>query len=166
MKLIGIDPGMSGAIALLTLEPHKDLTIQQATKVKAKSRGFNMNWQEMCGWANIMLPGSDHAFIEDVHSMPKQGIASAFKFGYCAGGVYLICAMLEIPITMITPQSWKKHFGLIGAPKEQSIAVACEMFPHEQAQFSKGGSKDLRGGRAEAALIALYGSRKLKGGLK
>jgi crossover junction endodeoxyribonuclease RuvC len=88
--------------------------------------------------------------------MPGQGVTSMFNFGRSYGDVRGVIGAMEVPLHFVTPQKWKKHFGL-SSDKEQSRLRAIRMFPAVADSFKR--KKD--DGRAEAALIALYGSEVL-----
>jgi crossover junction endodeoxyribonuclease RuvC len=92
--------------------------------------------------------------VEKVSSMPGQGVSSVFSLGDSFGVIRGVCAALRLPVHFVAPATWKKHFGL-GSDKEEARARAINLFP--DASLAR--KKDH--GRAEAILIALYGSRKL-----
>ena len=94
-------------------------------------------------------------WIEDVHSMPRQGVASAFKFGRAFGTVIGVVGGAGIPINYVTPGKWKRALGL-SSDKTACRRRAQELWPQQAHLFAR--VKD--DGRAEAALIALYGSRQ------
>lgn len=142
---IGIDPGASGAIALLDGArlvcvhdiPHHDGKVNPVAV------------------ADLLWPWRDEeveVWIEDVHAMPKQGVSSSFKFGRAHGTVEGVLGALRLPVHYVTPAKWKKHLGLT-KDKAASRRRATELWPLHAATFAR--VKD--DGRAEAALIALYG---------
>lgn len=144
--VLGIDPGISGAIAFYFPEtPDKisayDVPVAfgeiSAPALASLVRGYN--------------PSS--AFIERVNAMPGQGVSSTFKFGTSFGDVRGVIGALNIPLHHVTPGKWKKHFSLT-ADKEQARALAIRMFPSCAHHFNL----KKHHGRAEAALIALYGA--------
>lgn len=100
-------------------------------------------------------------YVENVHSMPKQGVSSTFKFGMGFGIVLGVLTARAFPHTRIEPSVWKRAVGLpAGAPKELSVKRAMEVFPRHARLFVR---EKLRGtgvipldGRAEAALIAWH----------
>jgi len=95
------------------------------------------------------------AVVERVASMPKQGVASVFKFGKGYGQILGVLAAHEIPISEPTPTQWKTAMNL-SKDKELSRAVAIKTWP-SMAEFFKLKKHD---GRAEAALMALWYLRK------
>ena len=93
-------------------------------------------------------------FLELVHIMPKQGASSAFTFGHSAGVVQGLVQGLGHPLTMVTPQKWKKAAGLIGTEKDRARSTAILLWPHWRELDAK-----VKGGAlADAALIGRFGS--------
>jgi crossover junction endodeoxyribonuclease RuvC len=103
--------------------------------------------------ARILQMGPAFAVVERVASMPKQGIASTFKFGSAYGAIRGILAALQIRTHLVTPGVWKKHFRL-SSDKEASRALALRLFAASPEHFSH--KKDHN--RVEAALLAVYGA--------
>jgi crossover junction endodeoxyribonuclease RuvC len=93
------------------------------------------------------------AYVELVGSMPGQGVASMFSFGHSAGVIQGVLGALEIPVTMVTPQTWKKRAGLVGQDKDASRTLAIQMWPFWRELDKKGAGQAY----ADAALIAVHG---------
>lgn len=152
MRILGIDPGLSGAIAVWS---EGALEVYDIPTVKARIRGREVEWSEA---ARIIANAKpiDHAFIESASAMPKQGVSSMFKFGYVCGGLRGIVAAAFIPMTYVTPKKWK---GALGVPKAKdgARARASELLPEYSHLWQR--VKD--DGRAEAAMIALWGAHTL-----
>lgn len=104
-------------------------------------------------------PSPSIVVIEDVHSMPFDGVASAFKFGQTKGLLTGIISQLfkTIPIHYLKPSVWKLACGL-SSNKDDSLALACEIFKKQNYLFERKKDAD----RAEAALLGLCGLRLLK----
>lgn len=153
MRVLGIDPGITGALAMIDTELAA-LLIKDMPAVKIDGRGqISESW--LADTLREFDP--DHAFLERVHAMPKQGVASSFSFGLSYGLVRGALAALLIPTSLITPNEWKRHFRL-GADKNAARATAARLFPEASALFAR--NKD--DGRAEAALLALFGAQSMK----
>lgn len=88
--------------------------------------------------------------VESVHSMPKQGVASTAKFMRAAGAIEATAELTRYPFILVTPQKWKKHFGLIGLEKKASLERAREAWPEATLHLVK------HHGRADALLMALW----------
>jgi crossover junction endodeoxyribonuclease RuvC len=95
-----------------------------------------------------------HVYVEKVSAMAGQGVTSVFSFGRSFGMIEGILAAFKLPVTYVAPATWVKAVGR-GQGKDASRARAMEIFPNNQADFKR--VKD--DGRADAALIAHWGSR-------
>jgi len=83
--------------------------------------------------------------------MPKQGVASTFKFGRSYGTILGVLGALSIPTIRVRPQVWKHHFGLLRQPKDASRALAQRLYPDLQ-----GLNLVKHHGRADALLLARF----------
>ena len=143
MIILGIDPGASGGIAVLSdpveVFPLKNHTLQDQ-------------------WAWIKLTrGPKKAYLESVHSMPRDGVRSAFSFGKSYGNLEAFLVAAEIPFERVTPSVWQREFGLIKRKgethtekKNRHKALAQEMFPSVKVTHAV----------SDALLIAEYGRRQ------
>jgi crossover junction endodeoxyribonuclease RuvC len=150
---IAIDPGLSGAIALvdsygILLEVH-DMPVL-AGDVSAQLLAV-MFMAEVHDGAKLDANTYGCAVIEDVHSMPKQGVASSFKFGRGKGVVEGFFAGAGLPLRYVTPSKWKRDLGLTSI-KGDSRQRALELWPEHACRFTR--VKDE--GRAEASLIGFW----------
>ena len=154
MKIIGIDPGLSGAIAIL--ENNKVLNIFDIpvmTEGKKNKRQLNSALLVNLLKENINKEEEEVAVVvEQVNAMPGQGVTSMFNFGQTFGAIKGICAALEFPIYFVRPSKWKKHFELINSSKDSSRTKAIEMYPKLSNQLSK--KKDVN--KSDAILIARF----------
>lgn len=143
---IGIDPGKSGAIALI----HRDGQIVEDWPGDAAGAvELLLTWRVEF---NIEL-----AALESVHAMPGQGVKSTFSFGQNLGQWQGILAALSIPHVMPRPQEWQK--GLVsptdGADaKARSMAVARRLFPDAELDRKKDH------GRADSLLLAWWARKQ------
>ena len=153
MRIIGIDPGLSGAVAILD-----DLKIFDIFDMPIMSEGKkNKNQLNSAQLVNIIkkhiLPnGETFVIVEQVSAMPGQGVTSMFNFGQTFGSIKGICAALGLPIFYVRPAKWKKHFELINSSKDASRTKVIEMYPSISARLTK--KKDVN--KADAILIARY----------
>ena len=148
MRLIlGCDPGMDGALAFLPADGSTPWVIDMPTSTVGKKRHVEpaVLAEKICRYMGDTMT----AVVESVHSMPKQGVASSFEFGRGFGALLGVLAALQIPVTMVTPQKWKKAMGL-GRDKAGSRALALRLWPALSGELAR--VKDE--GRAEALLIA------------
>jgi hypothetical protein len=151
-QIIGCDPGANGAFA--RINPNK-LTLKiWDMPMKQVSKSGKRNEVDVLAVLD-MLPASQIeviSYIEDVWSLPHDGHVGAFNFGDRYGMVRGALLASDILLKRVRPQSWKTKMGC-PADKAGSRALASQLFPNHVEQFKRG--KD--DGRAEAALIALYG---------
>ena len=153
MRIIGIDPGLSGGIAILD-----DLKIFDIYDMPIMSEGKkNKNQLNSAQLVNIirknLIPNGDtFLIVEQVSAMPGQGVTSMFNFGQTFGAIKGICASLNLPIFYVRPAKWKKHFELINASKDASRTKVIEMYPSISERLRK--KKDVN--KADAILIARY----------
>lgn len=158
MVILGIDPGLSGAVAVLNDGRLTAIVDMPAVQIRAKGRELNLP-DLASQLSEVIRSETPHAaWIESVHAMPSQGVSSSFKFGRCYGEVRGIIAAHAIPIKPVTPHEWKKVLRL-GQGKDAARALASAEWPDMAERFRR--VKD--DGRAEAALIALYGWRQMNG---
>jgi hypothetical protein len=94
--------------------------------------------------------------MEQVHSMPNQGVSSTFAFGRAVGVISAVCELTRYPVHLVTPQKWKKHFHLT-ADKNESLDMARYLWPEAKLKLKKDINK------AEALLIAEYLRHTLHG---
>lgn len=149
MRVLGIDPGLSGAFVLL--EDGKP--IEWGT-MPTMAEGSNKRVNGAALASVLRFAKIDVAYMEQVNAMPGQGVASMFTFGHAAGTVRGVLGALEIPVRMVTPQAWKKAVGLLNKDKDAARSLAIQIWPEWRVLDKKGEGQAL----ADAALIARYGS--------
>jgi crossover junction endodeoxyribonuclease RuvC len=148
--ILGIDPGVGGGLAQLSggqVVAVWPMPVFNVTKTKRRT--------DPDGLANLVRGlAPDHAFVELVGSRPGEGHAGAFSFGKSAGVIEGVLAGLGVARTLVTPAQWK--FALrVPADKHGARARASQLFPAASTLWTL--AKD--DGKAEAALIALWGYR-------
>ena len=153
MKIIGIDPGLSGGIAVL--ENNKVLNMfDMPVMPEGKKNKRQLNNAQLVNLLkeNIVNFKDTSVVVEQVNAMPGQGVTSMFNFGQTFGSIKGICAALGLPIFFVRPTKWKKHFELINSSKDASRTKAIEMYPSLSDQLSR--KKDVN--KSDAILIARY----------
>ena len=154
MKIIGIDPGLNGAIAIL--EDNKVLDIlDMPVMSEGKKNKRQLNSAQLVKYIKDNLDEKSKEIVvvvEQVNAMPGQGVTSMFNFGQTFGAIKGICAALGLPIFFVRPAKWKKYFGLINSSKDASRTKAIEMYPSISDQLSK--KKDVN--KSDAILIARF----------
>ena len=153
MIIIGIDPGLSGAIAIL--DDKKVLSIfEMPVMAEGKKNKRQLNSAQLVNIIRENIKKNEEAVVvvEQVNAMPGQGVTSMFNFGQTFGAIKGVCAALELPIFFVRPSKWKKHFELINASKDSSRTKVIEMYPKLSNQLSK--KKDVN--KSDAILIARF----------
>ena len=125
---MGIDPGQKGGLAILNDKGEAvgawrypgDVS-EMAKLIKAIHAKYNVTL----------------ACVEQVHSMPRQGVSSTFKFGINYGAILGILSTLDIPYIMCTPRKWQKELldSGTGETKERSLNMARRLFPIIDLKF-------------------------------
>jgi|TARA_B100000780_G_scaffold85635_1_gene58776 crossover junction endodeoxyribonuclease RuvC len=153
MRIVGIDPGLSGAIAILEDNKIKELfDMPVMPDGKKNKRQLNSALLVKLIKDNIKNLEDTIMVVEQVNAMPGQGVTSMFNFGQTFGAIKGICAALGLPIFFVRPAKWKKHFELINSSKDASRTKAIEMYPSISEQLSK--KKDVN--KSDAILIARF----------
>ena len=154
MYIIGIDPGLAGAIAVLdahgTLEALADtpvltLKVQRGTRTVYDAPGLVELLRPYAGLHS-------HVYIEEAQAMPGQGSRSMFTTGYGYGLWIGLVTTMQLPYTSVRPGIWKRSMTL-GKDKEASRLRAMQLYPGADLRLKK------HHGRAEALLLASYGLR-------
>ncbi len=153
MIIIGIDPGINGAISII--ENKKIIEVYDTpTMIDGKKNKRQINGAQVTNIFKERLNGEKEVVVvvEHVNAMPGQGVTSMFNFGQSFGVIKGICAALNLPIYFVRPSKWKKHFNLIKTNKDASRTKVIEVYPEISSKLHR--KKDSN--RADAILIALY----------
>lgn len=168
MIYIGIDPGLTGALAVLDSETKEInfvdtpvLEIRVGKKVKHQQDAYAISslLRAICSGKDVMVT------IEKVQAMPgsdgkggrqAMGATSAFNFGLGFGMWLGILAALEIPHQQVHPATWKAVM-MAGCTKEKdaSRVKAMQLYPKTAKDLTR--KKDH--GRADALLMAAWALR-------
>ena len=140
MKILGIDPGLTGGLAVLAG------TLQSVQRMPVINGEINASDVEIL----LDLVQPDMVVIEAQQSMPKQGVSTTFKTGLNYGKLLGVLESSAHPYVRMQPMEWKKLNGLVGKDKNASRALASNLYPHLREHFRQ--AKD--DGVAESALIA------------
>ena len=155
MLIIGIDPGISGAICFFKNGEVKEiLDIPNMADGKKNKRQINgpQIYNEISKRI-INIPKNEVVVvIEQVSAMPGQGVTSMFNFGQSFGVLKGICSAMQLSMHFVRPAKWKKYFNLIKTEKDASRTKVIEIFPYISSQLSR--KKDSN--KADAILIASF----------
>ena len=140
MIIIGIDPGITGAISVLenkqVIEVYDTPTMIDGKKNKRQVNGAQVT--------NIIKESLNKdkdkevvVVVEHVNAMPGQGVTSMFNFGQSFGVIKGICSALSLPIYFVRPAKWKKHFNLIKTNKDASRTKVIQIYPGVSSKLSR-----------------------------
>lgn len=158
--ILGIDPGLTGAIALLDFEGNFCELAEIPTMIKGQGTGVVKRCINSVGLQNIISSyiaeyGDLIAYIENVNAMPGQGVSSVFSLGDTFGVIRSVLACLGIESYFIPPQTWKKYFKL-PADKDVCRSYAIKVFPQAAIYLNRKADHN----KAEALLLAKYGTKQ------
>jgi len=146
---IGIDPGLTGAVAFLGEDG--DFLLWDTVTILKGSGSVKSEVNASALYQHLMKVSQQTAVavLERVNSMPGQAASSTFSLGDSFGTARACLACAGIPTTYVTPQTWKKHFKLT-SDKEEARALAIKLYPTAELHLKK------HVDRAEALLMATY----------
>lgn len=160
---IGIDPGVSGALALLEYKGEWpelinliDMPVLALSGNKKQVNASELG-KVLRAWSHDIEVRTTYpkntiiVYLEQVASMPGQGVAGMFNFGMSYGMVQGVVACLGYPMVLVRPTAWKKRAGLMKTNKDQARTYAQQLFPAADLKLKK------YIGRADAILIAMFG---------
>ena len=155
MLIIGIDPGITGAICFFEDGEVKDI-IEMPNMPDGKKNKRQINGSQIFNEISFRIkdiPKNEIlVVIEQVSAMPGQGVTSMFNFGQSFGVIKGICSAMQLSMHFVRPAKWKKYYSLIKCEKDASRTKAIEIFPYISSELSK--KKDSN--KADAILIASF----------
>ena len=155
MLIIGIDPGISGAICFFEdgqIKEIIDMPVMADGKKNKRQVNGPQTYNEISKRINKFPKKDIIVVIEQVSAMPGQGVTSMFNFGQSFGVLKGICSAMQLSMFFIRPVKWKKYFGLIKTEKDASRTKVIEIFPYISSELSR--KKDSN--KADAVLIASF----------
>ena len=155
MLIIGIDPGIKGAICILkdgVVINVFDMPVMPVGKKNKSQVNGSQVYNEILKVIENEGKQDVKVVIEQVSAMPGQGVTSMFNFGQSYGVLKGIFSAMQIPMDFVSPVKWKKYFNLINTQKDSSRTKAIEFFPYISAKLSR--KKDAN--KADAILIASF----------
>ena len=140
MFIIGIDPGISGAICFFLNGEVIDI-IDMPSMAEGKKNKKQINSQQVFNEISERIKNFSKkeiiVVIEQVSAMPGQGVTSMFNFGQSFGVLKGICSAMQLSMYFVRPAKWKKYYGLIKTEKDASRTKVIEIFPYISSKLSK-----------------------------
>jgi crossover junction endodeoxyribonuclease RuvC len=154
VKVLGVDPGVRGGLAIVAINDGAASRLVDAIDIPTIGVGAKERVDPIVLRDWIVMHQPQHAYIERAQAMPKQGASSGFKYGRATGSIEAVVACCGVPLTIVEPSMWKRAHRLDGRDKEGGRQRALQLFPAAHALLAR----KMDHGRAEAALIALAGT--------
>lgn len=155
MITIGIDIGLTGAVA--AVDSRGSCSVADIPTVTA-GKGRRIDGRGLLLLLRQFVPAGEAGLVlfEDVRPMPNKGgrgtsIITEGSLMRSRGIVEAVVDVVRIEHRVVQPQTWKRHYGLIGKDKGESLAVARALYPLADLRLAK------HHNRAEAILIAHFG---------
>jgi crossover junction endodeoxyribonuclease RuvC len=161
VRVVGVDPGKTGALAFLTLTDGLPTALEclDMPCLMVGKRGHVDAWA-LAREVDARCKADDEPLaaliLEQGGVRPQNGRVGAASFWLGVGEVRGVFAAHLIRLEVVTPAGWKRALGVVGE-KDASRFRASQIFPAWSGQWSR--AKDH--GRAEAALIALHGANRI-----
>ena len=156
--VIGIDPGNSGGLVLLSAAAAFSTS---PTCLASPTAQRDVRPSTRLYWQHHPSLVARQRVLRICRRRPTDAKVAAFAFGRCRGAIEGTLAALGVPVTMLTVPTWRRAVGLPpGATKEMSRGEAIRRFPDHAAMFAR--VRD--DGSAEASLIAIAGLVRNGGG--
>ena len=149
-RYLGIDPGLSGALAVIETYNGAPALID-AIDMPAVGTGAKARVDIIAAAQWIAKHSPSTAYVERAQAFPGQGASSGFSYGRAVGALEAVVALCSIPLILVEASIWKRKLHLPGKDKEAARQKALQLFPKQHALLAR--KKDH--GRAEAALIAV-----------
>lgn len=154
MIVLGIDPGLTGGLALI--ESGRPPRLLEARSIPTVGENAKRRVDTAKVLAFLQKHSIDHGFIERAQAMPRDGGSSAFIYGRATGSLEACMSGMQIPWRTVEPTAWKTTHGLMKTGKKESRQRAISLFGFEFFPLAE------HHGRAEAALIAWHGMMSLQ----
>jgi|SRR5215471_8557742 len=151
-RILGVDPGVSGGLAVIEITDGAAPTLVECIDIPVVGIGAKEHVDVAAIRNFIDRHKPIRALIERSQAMPRQGVSSSFKYGRAVGAIEAAITLSSVPVEIIEPSAWKRHWHLPGKDKESGRQKALQLFPDAHAALAR--KRDH--GRAEAILIALY----------
>lgn len=163
MHILGIDPGITGALALYDTTTGdvevRDMPTLDVSVTKRGKRSHRNEIEEGALWYAILMMSADVAIVERVRARPimsrdgtqaRAGIVQQGRMCEAFGIVRGVLGAMQLPRQFVEPSVWKRKMGLTGKGKDDSLLMARHKFPTVDLSRKKDHN------RAEALLLCEY----------
>lgn len=156
MLYLGIDPGNNGSLCCLDDRDKTNIKTAFSDYKDQSLRGYISTIRSLITQNLITLVA-----LEEVHSMPKQGVKSTFTFGTNYGMIQGMLQALDVPYILVKPQIWQKKLLIPAKSDKKKIAsIILNIYPDAPLYGTRGGLLD---GRSDSLCLAHYAKLYHKG---
>lgn len=145
MTVFGIDPGVGGAIVMVS-DPGV-VRAEDMPVIEIRGRR-HIDTHKLISVLKSFPVKPDMVILEHVQGVQGTGATSAFSFGRGFGLLEGAVAAIGYPLTLVRPQAWTKDLG-VSRDKNARRVAAANLWPKYSHLFER--VKD--DGRADAALL-------------
>lgn len=156
MLVLGVDPGVTGALSIVDCAPGRTPALVACIDVPIHGEGAKkrVHAAKLADWLEPFAADIKVAYIERAQAMPDQGSSSGFLYGRCVGYLEATVLLSGIHLRTAEPSVWKRAMGLRGQGKPASIANARLLVTGSSEALARKGDHN----RAESMLIAVWGA--------
>lgn len=154
MNILGVDPGKTGGLIIISAESGRILN--QMPNIESPLDVYHFI-KPYCG---VLF-----AYVEKAQAMPKNGAVSMFNYGQGFGEILGVLTALEVPFELVPPATWTRSM-LAGVPtsyqgKKRAALAVQRLYPSTCNQlYASHRSRKLHEGLVDALLLAEYGRRR------
>jgi hypothetical protein len=179
MYKIGIDPGQKGSLVVVKFNNNKNFTVKNIKNIQFydfTTIKKNLNYNNIANPVSNLIDvypmkkvlervknkQETYINIEKVHTMPLQGVSSSGNFMMNFGLLKGFLLGSGFKLNCISPQVWKRYYGLLKKIKDASRILAidkfgdCNIYKEENKTVYDYLKYKKNVDRADALLIALY----------
>lgn len=164
MVILGIDPGLDGALVTLGTDGRLLEWLDMPTLPTGKAGKRDIDLRALAHYLTERATWPAYVFCEQLQSMPGISRQACFSMGRSEGVLLGILHAARMAHELVRPQQWQRVMlaGVGGTGKGRSLAKAAALYPNLPL-VDGGRRRKPRDGRADAALIATYGWRAYRG---
>jgi crossover junction endodeoxyribonuclease RuvC len=133
--VMGVDPGVTGGLAFVSASRIEAFDIPVVAG--------EVDVDELVRVIQRFTPTL--AVVEKAGAMPKQWVASTFKYGVAYGALRAALVACNVPTHLVAASKWKRFYGL-DSDKEKARAMAVRMWPRMRPVRAQEGPRPRRGG--------------------
>ena len=128
MKILGVDPGVHGGLAIVAVDNGAAPQLVDAIDIPVAGAGAKQRVDVLALRASLATHRPHHALIERAQAMPKQGASSGFKYGRAVRAIEGVIACCEIPLQLSSRRCGRNSTGSVAATRRPIASARCNLF--------------------------------------